>query len=88
MTSVAMVAGMLPVALGWGGDSDFRAPMATAVIGGLATSTLLTLVVVPAVFTLFDDIERWLAPRAAKLLAEQGTGVPAVRPATKAVRAP
>jgi multidrug efflux pump subunit AcrB len=88
MTSVAMVAGMLPVALGWGGDSDFRAPMATAVIGGLATSTLLTLVVVPAVFTLFDDIERWLAPRAAKLLAEQGTGVPAVRPATQAGRAP
>jgi multidrug efflux pump subunit AcrB len=77
MTSVAMVAGMLPVALGWGGDSDFRAPMATAVIGGLATSTLLTLVVVPAVFTLFDDIERWLAPRAGKLLADQAAGVPA-----------
>jgi multidrug efflux pump subunit AcrB len=76
MTSVAMVAGMLPVALGWGGDSDFRAPMATAVIGGLATSTLLTLVVVPAVFTLFDDIERWLAPRAGKLLAEQAAGAP------------
>ena len=77
MTSVAMVAGMLPVALGWGGDSDFRAPMATAVIGGLATSTLLTLVVVPAVFTLFDDIERWLAPRAGKLLAERVPAVPA-----------
>jgi len=71
MTSVAMVAGMMPVALGWGGDSEFRAPMATAVIGGLATSTLLTLVVVPAVFTLFDDIERWLAPRAGKILAER-----------------
>ena len=68
MTTVAMVAGMLPVAMGWGGDSDFRAPMAIAVIGGLATSTLLTLVIVPAVFTLFDDIERWLAPRAGKLL--------------------
>ncbi len=70
MTTVAMVAGMLPVALGWGGDSDFRAPMAIAVIGGLATSTLLTLVIVPAVFTVFDDIERWMAPRAGKLLAE------------------
>jgi multidrug efflux pump subunit AcrB len=70
MTTVAMVAGMFPVAAGWGGDSDFRSPMAIAVIGGLITSTLLTLVIVPAVFTLFDDVERWLAPKAGKLLAE------------------
>jgi hydrophobe/amphiphile efflux-1 (HAE1) family protein len=70
MTTVAMIAGMLPVAAGWGGDSDFRSPMATAVIGGLAASTLLTLVIVPAVFTVFDDIERWMAPRARKLLAQ------------------
>ena len=70
MTTVAMVAGMLPVALGWGGDSDFRSPMAIAVIGGLITSTLLTLIIVPAIFTLFDDIERWLAPKAGRLLAE------------------
>jgi len=69
MTSVAMVAGMLPVAIGWGGDSEFRAPMAIAVIGGLLTSTVLTLVVVPAVFTILDDFERWLAPRASRLLA-------------------
>ena len=61
---------MLPVAMGWGGDSDFRSPMAIAVIGGLVTSTLLTLVIVPAVFTLFDDVERWLAPKAGRLLAE------------------
>jgi multidrug efflux pump subunit AcrB len=70
MTTVAMVAGMLPVAMGWGGDSEFRSPMAIAVIGGLSTSTLLTLVIVPAVFTVLDDIERWLAPKAGKLLAE------------------
>jgi predicted RND superfamily exporter protein len=69
MTTVAMVAGMLPVAIGWGGDSDFRGPMAIAVIGGLITSTLLTLVIVPAVFTLFDDVERWMAPKARALLA-------------------
>jgi hypothetical protein len=69
MTSVAMVAGMLPVAIGWGGGSEFQPPMATAVIGGLLTSTVLTLVVVPAVFTLLDDFGRWLAPRASKLLA-------------------
>jgi len=81
MTTVAMVAGMLPVAMGWGGDSDFRSPMATAVIGGLATSTLLTLVIVPAVFTVFDDIERWLAPKAGKLLAGRGeTRQPVVGP--------
>ncbi len=69
MTTIAMVAGMLPVALGWGGDSDFRAPMGVAVIGGLITSTLLTLVIVPAVFTVFDDVERWVSPKAGKLLA-------------------
>ncbi|HEX3846734.1 MAG TPA: efflux RND transporter permease subunit [Steroidobacteraceae bacterium] len=70
MTTVAMVAGMMPVAIGWGGDSDFRGPMAIAVIGGLITSTGLTLVIVPAVFTVLDDIERWIAPKANKLLAE------------------
>jgi multidrug efflux pump subunit AcrB len=70
MTTVAMVAGMLPVAMGWGGDSDFRSPMAIAVIGGLVTSTLLTLIIVPAIFSVIDDIERWLAPRAGKLLAD------------------
>ena len=83
MTTVAMVAGMFPVAAGWGGDSDFRSPMAIAVIGGLVTSTLLTLVIVPAVFTLFDDIERWLAPRAGKLLAEP-IGSPAGLPGASA----
>jgi len=82
MTTVAMVAGMLPVALGWGGDSDFRSPMAIAVIGGLTTSTLLTLVIVPAIFTVFDDIERWIAPKAGRLLAEPaGTPAGADRPA-------
>ncbi len=69
MTTVAMVAGMLPAATGLGGDSSFRQPMAIAVIGGLITSTLLTLVIVPAVFTLFDDVERWMAPRAGRILA-------------------
>jgi HAE1 family hydrophobic/amphiphilic exporter-1 len=72
MTTIAMVAGMLPVAVGWGGDSDFRAPMGIAVIGGLITSTLLTLVIVPAVFTVFDDIERWVGPLISKTLAKGG----------------
>ena len=60
MTTLAMGAGMMPLALGWGADPSFRAPMAIAVIGGLITSTLLSLLVVPVVFTLVDDGQRWL----------------------------
>ena len=69
MTTIAMIAGMLPVATGIVGDTEFRAPMAVAVIGGLVTSTALTLVMVPALFTLIDDLERWIGPRATRLLA-------------------
>jgi multidrug efflux pump subunit AcrB len=76
MTTVAMVAGMAPIALGWGGDAEFRSPMAIAVIGGLITSTLLTLVVVPAVFSVVDDIERWAAPKVGRLLAQPGRPEP------------
>jgi len=61
MTSVAMIGGMLPVAIGLGGDASFQGQMAIAVIGGLVTSTGLTLVMVPAAFTWIDDLERWLA---------------------------
>ncbi|HZO00232.1 MAG TPA: efflux RND transporter permease subunit [Burkholderiales bacterium] len=60
MTTVAMGAGMLPIALKIGADADFRAPMAIAVIGGLITSTLLSLFYVPVVFTYVDDIKHWL----------------------------
>jgi multidrug efflux pump subunit AcrB len=77
MTTVAMIAGMLPVALGWGGDTEFRAPMAIAVIGGLTTSTALTLVMVPAIFTLLDDLERWLAPKFGRVLVSQPEPEPA-----------
>lgn len=60
MTTIAMGAGMLPLALGWGADPSFRSPMAITVIGGLITSTLLSLLVVPAVFTYIDDLEHWV----------------------------
>ncbi len=81
MTTVAMVAGMLPVALGLGGDTAFRQPMAIAVIGGLITSTGLTLVIVPAAFTLIDDVERWLAPKVGRVLVPQPPPAePASRP--------
>ncbi len=67
MTTVAMVAGMVPAALGFGADSGFRIPMATAVIGGLVTSTLLSLVCVPVVFARMEAIRVWLGPRLARL---------------------
>lgn len=63
MTTLAMIAGMLPVALGFSSDSTFRAPMAIAVIGGLITSTLLSLIVVPAAYTVLDDIGEWMKRR-------------------------
>ena len=61
MTTLAMTAGMLPVALGLSSDSSFRAPMAVAVIGGLATSTVLSLLVVPAAYAVLDDLREWVA---------------------------
>ena len=84
MTTVAMIAGMLPMALGIGGDAAFRQPMAIAVIGGLITSTALTLVIVPALFTVVDDIERWLAPKFGRVLTSQPTPE-AARPQPHAV---
>lgn len=60
MTTLAMGFGMLPIALGFGADPSFRSPMAIAVIGGLVTSTVLSLIVVPAVYTYVDDAESLL----------------------------
>jgi HAE1 family hydrophobic/amphiphilic exporter-1 len=60
MTTLAMIFGMLPTALALGKGAEFRAPMAHAVIGGLITSTLLTLVVVPVVYTFLDDFGAWV----------------------------
>jgi multidrug efflux pump subunit AcrB len=66
MTTVAMVAGMLPLAFGFGGDASFRQPMAIAVIGGLIASTALSLIVVPVVSTYMSSIERRLSFRRTK----------------------
>jgi multidrug efflux pump subunit AcrB len=63
MTTVAMVAGMIPTALSLAGDSAWRAPMGTVVIGGLIVSTMLTLLIVPAGFSLADGLEKRLGPR-------------------------
>jgi len=73
MTTIAMGAGMLPLALGFSGDSSFRAPMAWAVIGGLITSTALSLIVIPAAYTVLHDVGDWVARRLGR-----GKATPAV----------
>ncbi len=79
MTTIAMVAGMLPLVIGLGqADNSFRAPMAAAVIGGLITSTILSLLVTPSFFTIVDDIEHFVGRIKAKVLR---------RPAAPAVAA-
>jgi multidrug efflux pump subunit AcrB len=60
MTTIAMIAGMLPIALGFGGDASFRQPMAIAVIGGLITSTALSLLIIPVTFTYIYNLEFWV----------------------------
>jgi multidrug efflux pump subunit AcrB len=60
MTTTAMIAGMLPIAFALGAGAEARAPMAIAVVGGLFMSTLLTLIVVPVVFTYMDDLQQFI----------------------------
>ena len=61
MTTMAMGAGMLPIAIGYGAaDPSFRSPMAIAVLGGLITSTFLSLLVIPVVFLFVDDFGQWV----------------------------
>jgi len=67
MTTIAMGAGMLPIALGFGADPSFRAPMAVTVIGGLLTSTFLSLLVIPVGFTYIDDLLQVIRKTLAKL---------------------
>jgi HAE1 family hydrophobic/amphiphilic exporter-1 len=83
MTTMAMIFGMLPLAFAIGEGAEQRAPMARAVIGGLITSTLLTLFVVPAMYTILDDAaERFRARGRARatrrpVVAESDAGTPA-----------
>jgi len=69
MTSIAMSAGMLPVALGWAGDPSFRAPIGVAVLGGLIVSTVVSLFIVPVFFTLVEDGLTALKRRFGKLVS-------------------
>jgi multidrug efflux pump subunit AcrB len=82
MTTVAMVAGMMPSALAFGAGGEFRSPMALAVIGGLLFSTVLSLVFVPAMFMLMDDVGRFSWHFGKKLLASSGDAEHPVEPKT------
>lgn len=82
MTTFAMGAGMLPIALGIGADAEGRAPMAIAVIGGLISSTALSLVYVPAVFTVMDDLEAWLGDKLSHVFGVQGRAANGHAPAS------
>ena len=63
MTSFAMIAGMLPIILGLGAGTAFRTPMALTLIGGLVSSTILSLLFIPVLYTLINDFELWLSPK-------------------------
>lgn len=76
MTSAALIFGMLPTVLSGGVGAEFRAPMATIMIGGLLTSTLLTLLVVPVVYSLVDSADEWVRARAARWLAARRPRAP------------
>jgi multidrug efflux pump subunit AcrB len=82
MTTVAMVAGMMPSALAFGAGGEFRSPMALAVIGGLLFSTVLSLVFVPAMFMLMDDLGRFSWHFGKKLLASSAETEHAAEPKT------
>ena len=82
MTTLAMAAGMLPTAFALEAGSEFRQPMAVAVIGGLITSTVLSLVLVPVVYSFVDDFENWLKPKLGRLTTPReapGQAVPGDR---------
>ena len=74
MTTVAMIAGMFPTALGVGQGSEFRQPMAVAVIGGLISSTVLSLVLVPVIYLIVDGFEQWLVPKLGFLVTRKQPG--------------
>jgi HAE1 family hydrophobic/amphiphilic exporter-1 len=83
MTTFAMIFGMLPISLKIGKASEGRAPLATAVIGGLILSTLLTLVVIPVVYTVFDDVAAWLGRRVTRDVSRRSANVERVLERTR-----
>ncbi|HEY7481012.1 MAG TPA: efflux RND transporter permease subunit [Gemmatimonadales bacterium] len=82
MTTLALIAGMIPVAIGHGEGADFRAPLGRAVIGGTLTSTLLTLLVIPTVYEILDDFRSWAMAKFRRRVAV-GAAQPAPTPASR-----
>ena len=80
MTTLALIAGMVPVALGLGEGADFRAPLGRAVIGGVITSTVLTLVVIPTFYEILDEWREWMAARFRGPAVAHRPAVPAESP--------
>ena len=80
MTTLALIAGMIPVALGLGEGADFRAPLGRAIIGGTITSTFLTLLVIPTIYEVMDEIRSKLAGKVG-LSAPRTAEHPVVAPA-------
>ncbi|HET6401582.1 MAG TPA: efflux RND transporter permease subunit [Candidatus Kapabacteria bacterium] len=76
MTTMALIAGMIPVAIGAGEGADFRAPLGRAVIGGVITSTILTLVVIPTIYEIFAEWREKLGRRFRKVVVHEPTNVP------------
>jgi multidrug efflux pump len=75
MTAFSTIAGILPIAIGFGAGAESRRPMGVAVVGGMLTSTFLTLIVIPVIYTLFSDIAAWVARKQGA--SDQGAvGVP------------
>src|SRR5258708_23283381 len=60
MTAFSTIAGILPIAIGFGAGAESRRPMGVAVVGGMLTSTFLTLVIIPVAYTLFSDLTVWI----------------------------
>jgi len=79
MTTFALIAGMIPVALGVGEGADFRAPLGIAVIGGVITSTILTLLVIPTVYEILADTRDWLGERLGNRKPNHGNSAQPVR---------
>ncbi|MGH7517104.1 MAG: efflux RND transporter permease subunit [Gemmatimonadales bacterium] len=73
MTTLALIAGMIPVAIGVGEGADFRAPLGRAVIGGTITSTLLTLLVIPTFYEIMDQMREWLTEKIGRVFGGRRT---------------
>jgi HAE1 family hydrophobic/amphiphilic exporter-1 len=87
MTTFALIAGMVPIAIGAGEGADFRAPLGRAVIGGVITSTVLTLLVIPTFYEILTDWRDWLSARLLGRSPAAHAHAPSPAPATRTIEA-